>query len=402
MLAVSHAPLLRCPHFCDEYIDWHICKHLASAGAQTQELSHLQHFDDWGDFLHQARNARQNILVLIPERLIESVCSFLSIGSQSSFALTSCSCLELACNAVFSLRIRLQDVCRKGRIDETLWKSMIAYAERRGSAIRDLCLEGREWQKSCSLLRLHHIKQLAIACPNLCRFRMNKNILWGEEQDEDEEQEEDGGVAMPNNEGIEENASCLQLPSRLIGPLPTPEAAAALPSPFLARVLQVGKDLDEAYEMAKELNETIKETIYPKMLPESLVETSSLVFRGRRMRTSEAGWAKTPPLAQVFAHGAKVRLQMAHPPCATAQLEYPPTKLKPKKRKHFLQRRIAVIDRGGCTFVEKAVRAVACGAAGVIIVNNDSSNPDSLVGMSDAGMTQQSQMVTIPVMMVSC
>lgn len=57
---------------------------------------------------------------------------------------------------------------------------------------------------------------------------------------------------------------------------------------------------------------------------------------------------------------------------------------------------IALIDRGACTFVSKALNAVAAGASGVVIVNNDSFNPDVLPPLGGTDPT-----IEIPVVGVS-
>jgi hypothetical protein len=54
---------------------------------------------------------------------------------------------------------------------------------------------------------------------------------------------------------------------------------------------------------------------------------------------------------------------------------------------------IAIIDRGNCTFVDKAVNAQAAGAAAVVIVNNVAGDAITLDGNAPA--------VTIPAVMVS-
>ena len=57
---------------------------------------------------------------------------------------------------------------------------------------------------------------------------------------------------------------------------------------------------------------------------------------------------------------------------------------------------IALVDRGACTFVQKALNAQAAGAIGAVIINNDATNPDQpppLGGTNDA--------VVIPVVGIS-
>ena len=61
-----------------------------------------------------------------------------------------------------------------------------------------------------------------------------------------------------------------------------------------------------------------------------------------------------------------------------------------------LNGKIAVIRRGVCTFAEKVKFAQNAGAIAVIIVNNDTANPDQLVNMSGADAT-----ITIPAIFVS-
>lgn len=55
--------------------------------------------------------------------------------------------------------------------------------------------------------------------------------------------------------------------------------------------------------------------------------------------------------------------------------------------------KIAVVDRGGCTFVEKTLNAQNAGAIGVIVVNNTGGNPTPLGGNDPT--------ITIPAVMVS-
>ncbi len=58
--------------------------------------------------------------------------------------------------------------------------------------------------------------------------------------------------------------------------------------------------------------------------------------------------------------------------------------------------KIALIDRGSCTFVLKVKNAQNAGAIGVIIVNNDAANPTQVVQMGGADAT-----ITIPSLSVS-
>jgi PA domain len=54
---------------------------------------------------------------------------------------------------------------------------------------------------------------------------------------------------------------------------------------------------------------------------------------------------------------------------------------------------IALVDRGGCTFVQKATNAQTAGASAVIVVNNVAGDPGTLTGDGPG--------ITIPVVMVS-
>jgi len=58
---------------------------------------------------------------------------------------------------------------------------------------------------------------------------------------------------------------------------------------------------------------------------------------------------------------------------------------------------IAMIDRGNCTFVNKASNAEQCGAIAVIICNNDAANPDDVIPMGGATVPA----ITIPAIMLS-
>lgn len=58
---------------------------------------------------------------------------------------------------------------------------------------------------------------------------------------------------------------------------------------------------------------------------------------------------------------------------------------------------VALIDRGGCAFVEKALAAQAAGAIGAVICNNDATNPDEVVQMNGSDGCQ----LAIPVLMLS-
>lgn len=58
---------------------------------------------------------------------------------------------------------------------------------------------------------------------------------------------------------------------------------------------------------------------------------------------------------------------------------------------------IAVIDRGICTFTDKVTNAQACGATAVIICNNDTANPDSVIPMGGTSAIP----ITIPSIMLS-
>jgi len=60
---------------------------------------------------------------------------------------------------------------------------------------------------------------------------------------------------------------------------------------------------------------------------------------------------------------------------------------------------IVLIDRGSCSFVEKVDGAQKGGAAGVIVMNNDTANPDAILAMGGTDPTINS--ITIPSVMVS-
>jgi len=58
---------------------------------------------------------------------------------------------------------------------------------------------------------------------------------------------------------------------------------------------------------------------------------------------------------------------------------------------------IALIDRGGCTFVNKASNAQQCGAIAVIICNNDVANPNDVIPMGGS----ETPVIFIPTIMLS-
>ena len=58
---------------------------------------------------------------------------------------------------------------------------------------------------------------------------------------------------------------------------------------------------------------------------------------------------------------------------------------------------IAMIDRGGCSFVQKVTNAQAAGAIAVIVCNNDMDNPDAAIVMGGDDMGT----ITIPAVMLS-
>src|SRR5688572_4693828 len=60
---------------------------------------------------------------------------------------------------------------------------------------------------------------------------------------------------------------------------------------------------------------------------------------------------------------------------------------------------IVLIDRGTCSFVEKVHGAQLGGAAGVIVMNNNASNPDEILAMGGTDATINT--ITIPAVMVS-
>lgn len=61
-----------------------------------------------------------------------------------------------------------------------------------------------------------------------------------------------------------------------------------------------------------------------------------------------------------------------------------------------LSGKIALVDRGACTFVTKVGNAQDAGAVGVIIANNDDQAPDSVISMGGTDAT-----ITIPSLMIS-
>ena len=59
--------------------------------------------------------------------------------------------------------------------------------------------------------------------------------------------------------------------------------------------------------------------------------------------------------------------------------------------------RVALVGRGGCAFFDKAARAAQCGAAAVLVINNDEAHPDATIQMARGTRAR----APVPVMMVS-
>ena len=98
---------------------------------------------------------------------------------------------------------------------------------------------------------------------------------------------------------------------------------------------------------------------------------------------ADVGWA---PVADASA--PPLRLAVVEPFLADSAI------LNPAE----LAGRVALVGRGGCAFFDKAARAAQCGAAAVLVINNDEAHPDATIlmgGPADGGKA------TVPVMMVS-
>jgi hypothetical protein len=65
-----------------------------------------------------------------------------------------------------------------------------------------------------------------------------------------------------------------------------------------------------------------------------------------------------------------------------------------------LRGKVAVVSRGGCPFLEKALRAQAAGAVAVIVINNDSRNILMWLAVADAIRRRQVDDIRVPVLCV--
>jgi hypothetical protein len=88
-----------------------------------------------------------------------------------------------------------------------------------------------------------------------------------------------------------------------------------------------------------------------------------------QLECTEADWGSRA--AEI--HDAK--LVLAVPSCAEADIE----------NTAEVERNVAVIARGTCSFTEKVQRAVAAGAIAVIVTNNDQDYPDEIIRMHSEG-----------------
>ncbi|MFK7935064.1 MAG: M36 family metallopeptidase [Saprospiraceae bacterium] len=61
--------------------------------------------------------------------------------------------------------------------------------------------------------------------------------------------------------------------------------------------------------------------------------------------------------------------------------------------------KIALIDRGGCSFVQKVYNAQLAGAVAAIVMNNNQANPDEIIAMG--GTDPEVNLITIPSAMIS-
>jgi hypothetical protein len=71
----------------------------------------------------------------------------------------------------------------------------------------------------------------------------------------------------------------------------------------------------------------------------------------------------------------------------------PPTACKRLRNGPYLDGSIAVVKRGGCSFIEKALAAASAGAYGVVVLNTES--PGQLLTMSDDGSGRAPEVPTV-------
>jgi hypothetical protein len=81
------------------------------------------------------------------------------------------------------------------------------------------------------------------------------------------------------------------------------------------------------------------------------------------------------------------------PMTAPLLLTDPPNACRRLRNAHLLAGSIAVVKRGGCSFVDKAVAAADAGAYGVVVLDNDA--PGQLLTMSDDGSGRAPDIPTV-------
>ena len=107
------------------------------------------------------------------------------------------------------------------------------------------------------------------------------------------------------------------------------------------------------------------------------------------LESSAADWAT--PLADSFAPNVVLDIVVASPALANGDIT----------NSTQLNGKVALVDRGGCSFVEKAQRVQAAGAIAMICVNNDENEPDKVFGMAGNDEDEGPEGITIPAIMIS-
>jgi hypothetical protein len=125
-----------------------------------------------------------------------------------------------------------------------------------------------------------------------------------------------------------------------------------------------------------------------KLGPEAFIASTELYVAESLVRTSVAGWAPVPHQALP---SDSLQVVSANPPLADRDITNASGVLG----------KVALVNRGGCSFVDKAQRLQAAGAIAMVCVNNDEDTPDEVSRMSDNGQRDVAAGITIPVVMVS-
>jgi hypothetical protein len=108
---------------------------------------------------------------------------------------------------------------------------------------------------------------------------------------------------------------------------------------------------------------------------------------GDELKYTPADWAT--PLADSFEPNTPLDVVIASPVLADGDIT----------NSTHLNGKVALVDRGGCSFVEKAQRVQAAGAIAMICVNNDKEGPDEPPGMANGGVDTSD--ITISAIIIS-